>query len=684
MMHPRPDRSMRMARKSAAPPVQRDWLPLLLMAGIGVVAFLLLKPPAPAAGTAVTTSRGINLPWTQASSVTVSTDRPIFSPGSNSAQSNIIAVYTVPEPAKVKVTVVDDAGRIVRTLLRDKEQVTGQYSVTWDGRDEGGGQVADGQYRIQVNVQGPDHAAYNNVAVTVDTKPPVIRLANVPNDMTVKDADFVIQGVTDPSATVYVNNDPQPVTMDGSGGFSVKLRLKEGENRLEITALDEAGNTASITRKITLLTKPPDIVITNPPDGLWINQKLLSIQGQGMANTTLRINGRDVHIDSNGKFTAETLLQEGSNLIRIEAKDPVGNISAVERTVYLKTKPPSLTLSNLDDGMVVRDTLLRFSGQTEPNTTMIINGKEIVVDRRGEFYATVNLVAGENLVKLDVQDKAGNIATVRRQVKYDPQGASLPPAPPVGVSRGIDPAGATPAGGSPDVWSKIVFNLGDIPITLPWVFLGAGALAALWLYQTGRLSPSTLRLSADRGAFAPLQPGGNDSMIFTLDVSRAAVVTVQIFDIHERLMGTLAERRQFSAGGHYLVWDGNDDYNQLVPTGSYVVEAGATGLLGNTTTSVEIYVDAQASIFSIPGGQRRASRREWAQDYVADDRPTRAGHDDDYRTDFGGGYQDDIFYAPPPESTQGAAMDPTRPVRRPRRPQRALPAPRRPRDRRSR
>ncbi len=285
--------------------------------------------------------------WMRSPSVTVSIEQEAFSPNQDGDQDTAVVLYALSENAGTSAHVLDDTRTRVRTLLAENPQPAGQRSVVWDGRDDHGKIVVDGQYYVRITAKGTARETSNTVPVLVDTIPPVIRLANMPEDMRVKEDEIVIEGVTESDATVWLNNGPQPVPIDSSGGFRIDHRLQEGENRIELSVTDNAGNRASITRQVTLILKPPDIAIDNPPNDLWINQKLLSVQGSVPAGTSLTVNGKEATVDPEGQYNVDILLQEGENILVFEASDAVGNLANAERRVYLKTRPPSLSLSSV-------------------------------------------------------------------------------------------------------------------------------------------------------------------------------------------------------------------------------------------------------------------------------------------------------------------------------------------------
>jgi immune inhibitor A len=63
----------------------------------------------------------------------------------NSSQS------TVRGPLRTTLKIFNVRGQLVRTLV-DEEKAKGVYSVVWDGKDEGGGEVSSGVYFYQLNV----------------------------------------------------------------------------------------------------------------------------------------------------------------------------------------------------------------------------------------------------------------------------------------------------------------------------------------------------------------------------------------------------------------------------------------------------------------------------------------------------------------------------------------------------
>ena len=514
------------------------------------------------------------LDWMRTPSVTVSIEQEAFSPNQDGDQDTAVVLYTLSENASVSAHVLDDTRSRVRTMSAQDMQDAGQHSVVWDGRDDHGKVVIDGQYYVRITAKGTAREASNTVPVLVDTISPVIRLANMPGDMQVKEDEITIEGVTEPDATVWLNNGPQPVPIDSSGGFRIEHRLQEGENRIELSVTDNAGNRSSITRHVMLILRPPDIVVDNPPNDLWLNQKMLSVQGRVPPETALSVNGKEATVDPDGQFNVDILLQEGENILEFEASDAVGNLATAERRVFLKTRPPALSLSSVKEGMEVTEPSLLVVGQTEVGSSVRLNGRELAVDSRGGFQGLVNLVQGDNLIKAEAVDRAGNATTLSRRLTYTvPTASNVPP---------------------------------NLKVVLPALVLGAGTILASWMLFGGWLSPIAISFAADRSVTRPDPQGNVEPVLLSLDLSRPAKVTVDVWNDQDELVSTLLYRRKRGGGEHVLVWDGIDDAGNVVPFGVYEVEATASTMTTSVSSSVRLLVEPATPLLS---GRRQTTDR---------------------------------------------------------------------------
>lgn len=96
---------------------------------------------------------------------------------------------------------------------------------------------------------GSDFSQTQYVSYIVE--PPKLEL-NSPSDgqkFQKDDKNIEVSGITDTGARVTVND--FIAVVDGEGNFSYRLSLKDGDNDIKITAVDEAGNKTEKTIKVS-------------------------------------------------------------------------------------------------------------------------------------------------------------------------------------------------------------------------------------------------------------------------------------------------------------------------------------------------------------------------------------------------------------------------------------------------
>jgi len=515
--------------------------------------------------------------WLHTPELTLSATPLILSPNGDQDHDTGTATYNLSEEVAVTVQVFNESGGVVRTLTTQQLQAAGQHFVVWDGRNDLGQPVTDGRYRLQVTAKGTLQTASQSVVFQIDSQAPPLRLVNLPDATRVREPDLTVQGLTEPGATVWVSGSPQPVAVDGQGRFTFQRRLTEGDNQFEVRAVDQAGNSTRVTRQLTLVTTPPTVAITTPPEGAWTNQALTNISGKAPSGTTLKINDQPVAVAADGNFQYEVLLEEGDNTIRIAATDDVGNVTTQQRLVRLKTKPPLVTL-NAEDGATYGDAMLQLTGRTDVGTTVIVNGQTVPVSTLGDFQVMLNLFQGDNAIQVEARDQAGNVTNVTRRVRYS---ISSP-------ERGL---------------TRLLRNVPDLPSLAVPLLIALPLILLLGLYL---LRPVSLELSVDRQAFTPGLPEEGKVLILAVDLSKAARITLEVLDQYGRPLATVLHDRRRSAGQHHFFWDGYDDYGRPVPPGDYVIQALASTPAAAVTSAVHVAIQEDVLVHGRVAGQRRA------------------------------------------------------------------------------
>ena len=545
-----------------------------ILAVLGVAALLVVMFP---------------LEWFRKPKVIITADQNIFSPNFDGNFDQITVYYNVSEDTEVTVEARNNLGQAMRLLLTGLKQTAGQHTLTWDGRDNGGNVVPDGQYTIYIQAAGTLQKAEGTVTVTVDNTPPPLVIANFPASQTIKTNKIEIEGSTAPDAILHVNNEPATIPITSNGVFRITRQLSEGSNVLVITASDAAGNNTEAKSEIVVRTEPPLINLSSPSADVWLNTTIVTVSGSVPADARVSVNGRDAQVGPDGFFTIDAVLQEGDNILRIVATDPVGNTATEERIVHVRAHGPAITLLNLPDGLTVAQSTLRVAGKVDPGSNIAINGNAAPTDSQGNFTTTLALQAGQNVIAFVSTDPAGNTTTVTRLVTFaveEPSAFSLPQ---------LD---------GDDVLPRLA--LGGLTLAL------GGLIAAFYFRR-----PTSLKLEVDKTTFYPNQPGDVSFVAVRLTLSRGSRVTILIRDQMDREVLALVENRNYNAGQHLRLWNGRASMGQTLPTGVYQIEATASAFLSSTVNSA-VWVQLDSAAPALVGGTQATTTNIPPQSGVVD------------------------------------------------------------------
>lgn len=167
--------------------------------------------------------------------------------------------------------------------------------------------------------------------------PPVF---NIPFEAT-NTAQIDIPGYATPSSKVelFIDDEKkQTIDTDENGSFNFKdVELNVGTNNIYGKTVDEK-NTESLPSKTIIITfdnEKPDLFINEPEDNKTIQggDKKVTIFGKTEIGVNVYINGNQVIVDKDGKFSKTMDINEGDNNIEIKSVDSAFNTSEVSRKV---------------------------------------------------------------------------------------------------------------------------------------------------------------------------------------------------------------------------------------------------------------------------------------------------------------------------------------------------------------
>ncbi|MGB9878927.1 MAG: stalk domain-containing protein, partial [Candidatus Pelagibacter ubique] len=100
----------------------------------------------------------------------------------------------------------------------------------------------------------------------------LILTVDLPDNLVTDKNTLLVKGKTSKDARVTINN--EEVLVSSSGYFAKVVNLKSGENIISIKAVDNAGNTKEVKKKITLSKESGKVIIE-----LFVGKKIATING---------------------------------------------------------------------------------------------------------------------------------------------------------------------------------------------------------------------------------------------------------------------------------------------------------------------------------------------------------------------------------------------------------------------
>jgi predicted transcriptional regulator len=156
------------------------------------------------------------------------------------------------------------------------------------------------------------------------------------------------------------------------------------------------------------------------------NQASFMVSGYVAPDTTeVLLNGVPASLDQTAhRFTGATPLTPGTDSILVEAIDHVGNVNNVTVQVIMDNVAPDLEITspaaNGETTIYTNIGYITVQGRTEPSAALWVNDHPVTQSTNGRFEQTVYLTTGNNVITVNAQDQAGNIAIRSISVFYDP------------------------------------------------------------------------------------------------------------------------------------------------------------------------------------------------------------------------------------------------------------------------
>jgi hypothetical protein len=332
----------------------------------------------------------------------------------------------------IEVTGLSEPGM---DIVVDVEAVIGSNSFTNQSTSDGTFIVEtdlfEGHQKVIVSVT--DKAG--NVAlvardIDLDMTPPDFEMVSPSETLTItKDTQYTLVGrmTFEPDAEVYINGQ----LVENPGIFSRTLVLQEGENPIEVQAIDKVGNEKVWNGIIIRDTSVPVLEVTSPEgDFVLIKDPTVHFAGtvSGAKQNGVKVEHPRFNVDAtllSGNWdtggTWEAVLELGpediEQYVTVRAVDQAGNEILWTVHMVYDIIPPALYIE-----AVPTDTdrpVININGTTDEEILVVMVGEMPFPVKDGIFNIKWTLSPENNTIPVTVSDEAGNSRSEELNVFYE-------------------------------------------------------------------------------------------------------------------------------------------------------------------------------------------------------------------------------------------------------------------------
>ena len=193
----------------------------------------------------------------------------VFSPVCRCDSATASIAFKLRKPDRLDVAVVDGSDRVVRTIERGRQYAEGPVEIEWDGRDDAGKVLPEGEYEPRIRLRG-DRATYTLPnPIRIDVTPPRLELVSVRPKVISPDGDrrrdyatFRYRLSEPGRGMLFVNGKRRGLTLfprtEGSIEWNGKVGGKApapGSYTARLAGSDPAGNVSERTRPIKIVIR---------------------------------------------------------------------------------------------------------------------------------------------------------------------------------------------------------------------------------------------------------------------------------------------------------------------------------------------------------------------------------------------------------------------------------------------
>ena len=194
--------------------------------------------------------------------------QPVFSPVCDCPKETARIAFKLRKADRLDISIVD-GGEVVRTIERGKRYPKGPVLIRWDGRDDAGRILPEGDYRPRIHVRSEHQTITLPNPIRIDVTPPVIQDVTVRPRVISPDGDRRSDKLTvryrlseDGRGVLFVNGKRRALTRFPRTQETIvwngKVRgrpVRQGVYAIQLLAFDQAGNRSARTPAVPIAVR---------------------------------------------------------------------------------------------------------------------------------------------------------------------------------------------------------------------------------------------------------------------------------------------------------------------------------------------------------------------------------------------------------------------------------------------
>ena len=125
--------------------------------------------------------------------------------------------------------------------------------------------------------------------------------------------------------------------------------------------------------EVSILAAPPKLTIDDPADNSKVTEQAIIVSGSTDAGNDVSINDVPIGVDPSGTFKEKVSLQSGVNLIRVKAKNKLGKVAQLDRTVLAELADLTQATTSTQSGLAMNLSI----GPGSDSLYIVVDGKAL-------------------------------------------------------------------------------------------------------------------------------------------------------------------------------------------------------------------------------------------------------------------------------------------------------------------